>query len=390
VNPHLAMQKNFLVPVYPSRGLVFVRGEGVCLIDSAGDSYLDMMSNYGASILGYGHPGLNEALGRQLQALPSLHCSFANDTRADASRRLVQRISNSHLQIFWSNSGAESVEAALKLAVMATGKRKFIACRQGFHGKTLGALSATDGDKYRDPFRPLLWQFTHVPFDNVPALEGAIDDDTAGFIVEPIQGEGGLFVPRPGYLREARQVCTRRGILLMVDEIQTGAGRTGSFTVCAEDKVDPDILCLGKGLAGGLPVGVTAVRPDISARAVRSIHTSTFGGNPPTCAGVNFILDYLDAAALRRITELGSYFRERLLQLEDHRIRAVRGKGLMIGIDVGSLRDEVLKGLQQERILAIPAGADVVRFLPPYIIEKVHIDRATDALQSVLRKAPGS
>jgi acetylornithine/LysW-gamma-L-lysine aminotransferase len=387
MNKYLAMQKNFMVNMYPNRGLVFTRGEGVCLIDAEGESYLDMMSNYGASILGHCHAGLNEALCRQMGALPALHCSFTNDVRAMASRRLMQRISKSRFQVFWSNSGAEAIEAALKLAVMATGKRKFIACRRGYHGKTLGALSATDGDKYRDPFRPLLWQFVHIAFDDVQALEMTLDDDTAGFLVEPIQGEGGVFVPRPDYLREVRRICSQKKILLIVDEIQTGAGRTGSFLACAGESVEPDILCMGKGLAGGLPVGATAVDSDVAARAARSSHTSTFGGNPLVCAGVNFVLDYLDENALQRIDRLGSYFREELLRLGDERISAVRGKGLMIGVAFGSRRDEILKGLQQEKVLAIPAGDDAVRFLPPYTIEKQHIDRAMDALGAVLRRA---
>jgi acetylornithine/LysW-gamma-L-lysine aminotransferase len=344
-----------------------------------------MMSNYGASILGYGHAGLNQALTRQLQTLPSLHCSFSNDVRAVASRRLVQRLSRSPFQVFWSNSGAEAVEAALKLAVLATGKRKFIACRHGYHGKTLGALSATDGEKYRDPFMPLLWQFTHIPFDDLQALEMAIDKETAGIIVEPVQGEGGLYVPRAGYLQAVRRMSSHHQALMILDEIQTGTGRTGTFLASQEENMEADIICLGKGLAGGLPIGATAVAPDIVAGTCRSAHTSTFGGNPLCCAGVNFILDYLDDTTLQRIADLGLYFRQELLRLRDERITAIRGRGLMIGVAAGNLRDDLLKGLQRERVLAIPAGSDIVRFLPPYIIEKPHIDRAVAALGSALR-----
>jgi acetylornithine/LysW-gamma-L-lysine aminotransferase len=382
----LAMQQKFMLNVYPNRGLDFRRGDGVHLISAEGERYLDMMSNYGISILGYNHPRVNDALIRQLEVLPALHCSFGNDRRALASRRLVQRILRQAGQVYWSNSGAEAVEAALKLAVMATGKRRFVACTNGYHGKTLGALSATDGDKYRRSFEPLLWEFTRIPFDDPSALDQVLDDETAAFIVEPIQGEGGVLVARDGYLQSVREICTSRKVLLILDEIQTGTGRTGAFLASAREGIEADIICLGKGLAGGLPVGATVVSAEVAARAVRSSHTSTFGGNPLACAGVNAVLDYLQDAELERISSLGLYFQWELDRLRCEGVAAVRGRGLMIGAVVRERRDEVLKGLQREKVLAIPAGSDVVRFLPPYIIEKAHIDDTVAALRTVLQK----
>jgi len=382
----LAMQQKFMLNVYPNRGLDFRRGEGVYLISAGGDRYLDMMSNYGISILGYNYPAVNEALIRQLHDLPALHCSFGNDMRALASRRLVQRIQRRAGQVYWSNSGAEAVEAALKLAVMATGKKRFVACTNGYHGKTLGALSATDGDKYRRSFEPLLWEFSRIPFDDPSALDQALDNETAAFIVEPIQGEGGIMVARDGYLRSVREICTAHKALLILDEIQTGTGRTGTFLASAREGIEADVVCLGKGLAGGLPVGATVVSAEVASRAARSSHTSTFGGNPLACAGVNAVLDYLEDAELQRIASLGLHFHRELDCLGDARITAVRGRGLMIGAVLGGCRDEVLKGLQHEKVLAIPAGSDVVRFLPSYIIEKAHIDRTVEALRTVLQK----
>ena len=240
--------------------------------------------------------------------------------------RLVQRVLRPTGQVYWSNSGAEAVEAALKLAVMATGKKRFLACIHGYHGKTLGALSATDGDKYRRSFEPLLWEFTHIPFDDPAALEQALDDETAAFIVEPIQGESGIRVARDGYLRSAREMCTARKVLLILDEIQTGTGRTGTFLACAREGIEADIVCLGKGLAGGLPVGATVVSAEIAARAVRSSHTSTFGGNPLACAGVNAVLDYLQDAELERISRLGLYFRQEMERLRGDRVDCRAGK----------------------------------------------------------------
>ena len=382
----LAMQQKFMLNMYPNRGLEFRRGEGVDLITAGGERYLDMMSNYGINVLGYNHPRVNGALIRQLQDLPALHCSFGSDVRALASWRLVQRTLRQAGRVYWSNSGAEAVEAALKLAVMATGKKRFVACTNGYHGKTLGALSATDGDKYRRSFEPLLWEFSRIPFDDPPALDQVLDDETAAFIVEPIQGESGILAARDGYLRSAREICTARGVLLILDEIQTGTGRTGTFLASAREGIEADIICLGKGLAGGLAVGATVVSAEIASRAVRSSHTSTFGGNPLACAGVNAILDYLEDAELERISRLGLYFRQEMDRLRGDRVTAVRGRGLMIGAVVPERRDEVLKGLQREKVLAIPAGNEVVRFLPPYIIEKEHIDRTVAALHAVLQK----
>jgi len=382
----LAMQQKFMLHMYPNRALEFCRGEGVHLIAVGGEEYLDMMSNYGVSILGYNHPSVNLALIRQLQNLPALHCSFGNDMRALASWRLVQFTMRQSGRVYWSNSGAEAVEAALKLAVMATGKKRFVACTNGYHGKTLGALSATNGDRYRRSFEPLLWEFSHVPFDDAPALDQALDERTAAFIVEPIQGESGIMTPRDGYLQSVRDICTSRGVLLILDEIQTGTGRTGTFLASARDGIEADIICLGKGLAGGLPVGATVVSAEVASRAVRSSHTSTFGGNPLACAGVNAVLDYLQDAELERISRLGLYFRQELERLLGGHVTAVRGRGLMIGAAVGEYRDEVLKGLQREKVLAIPAGSDVIRFLPPYIIERAHVDQAVEALRTVLQR----
>jgi len=373
------MQDRYLVDLYPNRGLVFVRGEGVYLETAEGHRYLDMMTNYGVNILGYGHPAVTAALMEQAQQLPTLHGSFGNNRRALASRALVERLPIAPGYLYWANSGAEAVEAALKFAVMATGKRQFIACTGSYHGKTLGALSATHAPKYRAPFEPLLWRFTHVKYGDIEALCAAINEDTAAFIVEPVQGESGVVAPPAGYLRQVSDACAARGVLLILDEIQTGCGRTGAFTAAEHEGVRPEIMCLGKGLAGGIPIGVTAVCERVAATVTRGSHTSTFGGNPLAAAGVGAVLASLDDAMLTRIAALGEFFRAQLREIRHELIADVRGRGLMVGLALKGRRDDVLKRLQRERILAIPAGADVVRFLPAYVIERDELARVAEA-----------
>ncbi|MBI2841509.1 MAG: aspartate aminotransferase family protein [Acidobacteria bacterium] len=373
-------ERSCQVDTYLNRRLELVRGEGVYLYTAAGERYLDMMSNYGVNILGYGHPAVTRALTAQISHLPALHCSFNNDVRAAASRALIDRLGGSYRRLYWSNSGAEAIEAALKFAVLATGRKRFIACRDGYHGKTLGALSATHGSKYRAAFEPLLWEFCHIDFGSAEALESAIDDETAAFLVEPIQGESGVLIPDATYLRAVREICDRTGVLLILDEIQTGAGRTGTFLASRHSGVDGDIVCLGKGIAGGVPIGITATTAEVADRIGRSAHTSTFGGNPLACAGVLAVLGVLDDSFLAEVAAKGRVFMERLSELDSPLVKAVRGSGLMIGVEVFSKRNEILQSLQRARILTIPAGENVVRFLPPYVIDEAHLESVVETL----------
>ena len=381
-----ATQREFMANLYVRRGLTLTRGEGVELVSDAGARYLDLASNYGVNILGYGHPGLEAALIAQLRALPTLHCSFASDVRAQASAALARRVNPADPGlVYWSNSGAEAVEAALKFAAMATGKRRFVACRGAYHGKTLGALSATWGAKYREPFEPLLWEFTHVEYGDPAALKAALEEGVAAFIVEPIQGESGVVVPPEGYLRSARQLCTDRGVLLITDEVQSGVGRTGRFLAAEHEGVAADIVCLGKGLAGGIPVGATVVTRAVGERLERGAHSSTFGGNPLALAGVRFVLATLDAAMLQHVSLTGEAFLAALRAVAHDLVTGARGRGLMLGLVVNDRRDDILRGLQQQKVLAVPAGSHVVRFLPPYAIGPPHIDRAVTALRDAMR-----
>jgi len=378
------LQQRYLVGTYPHRGLTLVEGEGPYLIDQEGGRYLDLTSGYGVAVFGHRHPGLAAALHGQLDRVTVLHSSFANDARAEAAREIVRRCGGRMARVLFANSGAEANEAALKLAVLATGRAGFVACRGAFHGKTLGALAATEGAKYRGPFEPLLRGARFVPYGDPDALAEAVGPDTAAFIVEPIQGESGIVVPPVGYLARAAEICRAAGALLILDEIQTGTGRTGRFLASEADGAPGDIVTLGKGLGGGIPVGAAVVSEAVARAAFKGAHTSTFGGNPLAAAGITATLSLLDEARLAHVSAAGAHFKDGLRGLGHPFIKEVRGEGLMIGVQVAGFRDEILKALQMEKILAIPAGDDVVRFLPPYIIERSHADEALAAFGRVL------
>jgi acetylornithine/LysW-gamma-L-lysine aminotransferase len=377
------LQQKYMVQTYPNRKVTFVEGDGVFLMDTNAQRYLDLMTNYGVTIFGYNHPEITNSLQRQLERIVTLHGSFANDVRAEASEALVKRCGADYAQVYFSNSGAEANEAALKFAVLKTGKKKFLVARHGYHGKTLGALSATDAEKYKTPFAPLLWEFIPVPFNDPEALEQAIDKNVAGFFIEPIQGEGGIFVADKTYLQKVREICTKHSILLIVDEIQTGTGRTGKFLASAG--ITADILCLGKGLAGGIPVGATLVNKETAESVPKGIHTSTFGGNPLACAGILAVLRLLNTEQLKHVETMGKYFLNELSKLKSPVIVEARGSGLMLGLEVrAEMRNRILQLLQKEFVLTIPAGENVVRFLPPFIIQKEHVDLAITKLQKIL------
>lgn len=375
---------NYLVSSYPNRGITFEKGEGLYLIDTQSKKFLDLGSNYGVNILGYGHDKINSALNKQISNLINLHGSFSSIIREEAAKKLVTKCSGKLSRVFFSNSGAEAIEAALKFARLATGKSHFIAMDHGYHGKTLGALSATGGDKYRAPFLPLIWNFTHIPFGDTGELKKAITNDIGAIITEPIQGEGGIKFASKKYFHTLQEICRENNILLIVDEIQTGIGRTGTFLASGQFNMAPDILCLGKGLGGGIPVGATLVTENIAAKIPMHIHTSTFGGNPLSCAGIIATLKELDDKKLQdHIKKTGNYFLSELKKLKSEKIVEVRGIGLMLAIELVNNATWVLKALQDKYIIAIPAGSNIIRFLPPYLISRNEIDFVINELKKI-------
>lgn len=382
-DPYQPLQQAFTVNAYVNRGLTFTKGRGVYLYDLNQVKYLDLMSNYGVNIFGHYHPYLTTNLTKQLKNLTTLHQSFNNNVRAQAAKMLVSRCGNSLKKVYFSNSGAEAVEAALKFAVLSSGKKKFIVAKHAYHGKTLGALSATQDKRYRQAFTPLLWHFKKIDFADTKALEKIISSEYAAVILEPIQGESGINIPANDYLKKISRLCRQNGVALILDEIQTGCGRTGTFLASQSAGIDYDLVCLGKGLAGGIPIGATLVSAQIAAKIPKHIHTSTFGGNPLACAGVLATLKLLDQPTLNHIQKIGLYFKNELKKQNYPHVKEIRGQGLMIGLEVNCDRDKLLKKLQEQHILAIPAGNSVIRFLPPFIIQKKHLDQTIKILSVI-------
>lgn len=380
----LDMERTKQIPLYAKRDIAFVRGEGSYLFDADGRRYLDAMSNYGVAPLGHAHPRFTAAVVDQLGLLATGHQSFGSDARATLLDVLDEIAPEGVSRAFLSNSGTEAVEAALKFARVATGRKKIVAARRGYHGRTLGALSATADKKYRDPFEPLPVPSTHVGFNDAEAVAAAIDDDTAAVILEPIQGEGGIHVADESYLAAVRKETRKRGVLLIVDEIQSGF-RTGAPFASVAAGIVPDIIVTAKALANGFPIGLTLVTEEISASVPGGAHGSTFGGNPLAArAAVETLRIFRDDELYENATVLGSQIIERIEGLQSPHIRAVRGKGLMIGMELKQKATPVLRGLQERGVLALPAGTLVIRFLPPMIWAQAQVDELLTAVEDVL------
>jgi acetylornithine/LysW-gamma-L-lysine aminotransferase len=380
----LDLERDSLIPLYAKRDIALVRGEGSYLFDAAGNRYLDAMSNYGVSSLGHAHPRFTAALVEQLGTLATGHQSFGNDVRAELLAEIATIAPAGVERSFLSNSGAESVEAALKFAQAFTGKQGLVAARRGYHGRTLGALSATADKKYRAPFEPLPLPAEHVSWHDAEAIEAAITDTTAAIILEPIQGEGGIHVAEPAYLQAVREIATRKNVLLIVDEIQSGF-RTGAPFASVAAGITPDIIVTAKAIANGFPIGLTLVTEEISAAVPGGAHGSTFGGNPLAArAALETLRIYRDEGIYEHCTTLGATVVSRLEALQNPGIRAVRGKGLMIGIELKQKSTSVLKGLQERGVLTLPAGSTVIRLLPPFIWQEAQVDELMTALEDVL------
>jgi acetylornithine/LysW-gamma-L-lysine aminotransferase len=381
------VENTVMAKVYARRPLVITKGRGALIWDINGKEYIDCTGSYGVCVVGHSHPKIVEAIRRQAETLISCHSMFYNDTRARLFEKLAKIAPKSLSRVLLSNSGAESVEAAIKLARRFSGKPEIIAFMGAFHGKTLGALSATWDRKYRDPFVPLVPEFKHVSPDDVEKVRAAISEKTAAIIVEPIRGEGGIRMPQNGFLQGLRELCDEKGVLLIFDEVQTGFGRTGKMFACEHWNVTPDIICLAKSVAGGLPLGITMAREDVMTSLKVGEHTSTFSGNPLVCAAACAAIDVVVEEKLpERAAELGGYFKERLedIQARHKIVREVRGLGLMIGVE---LRFDVLNVLMKSMskgVLILDAGRNVLRFLPPLVIEKEHINNVIDVLDSIL------
>ncbi len=368
---------------YAKQNLIIVRGEGASLFDIDGNEYLDCASGHGVANLGHGNKKVAEAIYKQASTLITLFESFPNDQRAMLMQKITSLVDGLD-RVFFCNSGTEAVEAAIKFARLSTGRKNIVAAMRAFHGRTYGALSATFNKKYREGFEPLVPGFSHVSFNNIEALDKAVNEEIAAVILEVVQGEGGLYPASVEYIQAARRICDERGALLIIDEIQTGFGRTGKMFAIQHYGVTPDILTCAKSLAGGVPMGAVLIGSRVKNLAP-GVHATTFGGNPLSCAAANAALDVIIGEDLPgQAAAKGAYLMDKLKAINSPNIREVRGLGLMIGIEMKQKVAPYLKTLQEKKIIALNAGMTVIRLLPPLVITYEQIDRLVEALTEVL------
>lgn len=369
---------------YSKRGLAIVRGAGATLWDADGKQYIDCVGGQGSANLGHSHPAVVAAI--QEQAATLLHCPeiFHNDQRAAYLDELGAALPAGMGRLFLCNSGTEAVEAAIKFARLHTGRTNVVAAMRSFHGRTMGALSVTYEPKYREPFEPLIPGVTHVPYNKIAALEAAVNDQTAAVILEPVQGEGGVRPADPGYLKAAEEICCRHGALLLIDEVQTGFGRTGSLFACTQDGVTPAVLILAKSIAGGVPMGAIAIHESLGGFTPAS-HGSTFGGNPLACAAARATLKALiDEDLSAQAARKGTYLMTQLAARELSKVREIRGRGLLVGLELKERVQPTLVALMERGVLALPAGPNVLRLLPPLVISDAELDQVITIVSEVL------
>jgi acetylornithine/LysW-gamma-L-lysine aminotransferase len=369
--------------VYGKRGIAIVSGEGCYVRDADGASYLDCVGGHGSLALGHRHPVLEAALLEQARSIWFVPGSYGSPSRTLFLERLHEALPPELDRTFLCNSGTEAVEAALKIARAHTGRADFVAAVRGFHGRTMGALAVTSEARYREPFGPLLGEVRRVPFNRVEALEEALDAEVAAVILEPVQGEGGVHVADPQFLQAARDGCDRVGALLIFDEVQTGFGRTGRLFAFEHSGVVPDVLCLAKSIAGGLPLGATVVREGIGLAV--GAHGSTFGGNPVACAVGRATLDVLlDTDVMTHVEDLGARICAPIRERDIGCVRDVRQVGLMIGIQLREAARPYVQRLQERGILVLTAGRSVLRLLPPLVLSAAAADHVGATVAEVL------
>jgi len=383
----LSLEQEYSIGVYKKKNFALTHGEGVWLFDEDGNKYLDLAGGHGIANIGHGRKEVADAVAKQLTELPIGHASYPIKARAQLLEKLAEIVPVSNPQFFFCNSGAEAVEAALKFARLATGRTQILAAKRGFHGRTFGALSATWRPEFRKPFEPLVPDFDFFSFNKTEDLAEKISEKTAAVILEIAQGEGGVYVGEKQFFDEVQKLCEKNGALLIIDEVQTGFGRTGKMFACEHFNIKPDILCLAKAMAGGYPMGAVVVREDLFASLdnIRGMHASTFGGNPGACAAALATINILEKEKLsENAAKIGAYFIAELNKIKSPKIQEVRGLGLMIGVELTDKSDSVIEALQNAKIFALPAGKKVLRFLPPLVITKNEVDLVVEELKEIL------
>ena len=390
-----AAEARLLLSTYDRNPLLFVRGEGVHIIDEKGDRYLDLLSGIGVNALGYGHPVIEEAIARQSRALIHTSNLYFHQGQAELALRLTELTGMD--RAFFCNSGAEAWECALKLARAHAGilrgegvniGTKFLALEQSFHGRTFGAMSTTYKDKYREPFAPVVPGVEFVRFNDVADLRAKFSNEVCAILVEAVQGEGGVRPLTQEFIAEARALATSTGALLIADEIQCGMGRTGKWCAYQHYDIQPDITTLAKPLAGGIPMGAVLCSEEVARSFHPGMHGTTFGGGPLACAVAIAVIDHIENEnLLANATEVGDYFQAQLraLAARHDAIVDVRGKGLMVAaeLDSAELAKLTVAEMLKRHILINCTSDTVLRFLPPYILERAHVDTAIAALDEI-------
>lgn len=381
------LERRYGFEVYTKRDVTLVRGEGATVWDDMGREYIDCAAGIGVASVGHANAAVAAAIAAQADTLMTCPGSFYNDVRARFLEKLVGIAPKGLSRAFLCNSGTESIEAAIKFARFTTGRTDFVSCMRGFHGRTLGSLSATFKKEYREPFAPIVPGFSYVPFNDLDKMAGAVTDRTAAVIVELVQGEGGIRVADAEFVRNLRGLCDERGVLLIVDEVQTGFCRTGRMFACEHFALVPDIMCLAKAMAGGMPIGATLCSERVRAPVGR--HGTTFGGNPLACAAALAAIGFMEEQALwEQAAEKGDYFVRRLAPSLPGTVREIRHLGLMVGIELKEKATPYLAALLDRGVIALSAGPTVIRLLPPLVISYEQLDAVARLLGDVMR--PGA
>ncbi len=380
----LALEERYDSGLYPKRPLAVVRGEGAHLWDADGREYIDCVGGHGVANVGHANPVVYQAVAEQAQRLMVCPNGFYNDQRAQLLAALI-RIAPAGLErVFLCNSGTEAVEGALKFARLNNGRKKIVAAMRGFHGRTLGALSATWRTAYRQPFEPLVPGFEFVPYNRLERMQNAVDEDTAAVILEVVQGEGGVIPGDGAYLRGVQTLCQETGALFIVDEVQTGFGRTGRMFASQHYDLQPDLMCLAKSIAGGFPMGAVLIGARVG-ELPKKAHGTTFGGNPLACAAALATIGYLESENLpQRAMELGARLLAGLQAIDSPLVREVRGLGLMVAIELKDKAASYLAALAERGVLALSAGSNVIRFLPPLVISAEDINTVVEQVEVIL------
>lgn len=374
-----------LFQTYGRREIEFLKGNGAKVIDKSGEQYLDFTSGIGVCNLGHCHPTVVKAVEKQLGNIWHISNLFTNSLQEEVASLLTEDTALDH--VFFCNSGAEANEAALKLARKHTGKSLVVTCEQSFHGRTFGTMSATGQDKVKEGFGPLLPSFLHIPFNDIRALEEVMNEEVAAVMVEVIQGEGGVILADPSFLKEIEKLCNQYNALFIIDEVQTGIGRTGTLFAYEQMGIVPDIVTIAKALGNGIPVGAMIGRKELGSSFTAGSHGSTFGGNYIAMTTAKEVLQFIkEQSFFKEVQEKGEYVLKKLQEELRHVecVQNIRGKGLMIGIECKHEVANVIEQLEKAGLLVLQAGPNVIRLLPPLIVTNEELEQAIYMIKRVV------